>query len=114
MTAAVKNLTIEQKATFCKRLTYKDKSKKPVNLTGFSAHMQVRDASGALIVDLSTTNGSIALGGILGTIDLTIAASDTTTMTFASALYDLTLISPSGTVTRLLQGKVTLSPGQTE
>lgn len=113
MVAAVKNLTIEQKATFKVRLTYKNALKKPINLTGFSAHMQIRDANGTLITDLSTTNGKIVLTPVSGIIDLIIPASETTAMTFTTGLYDLKLIAPDTTETRLLQGKVTLSLGQT-
>ena len=112
MTAAVKNIIIEQKATFQKRLTYRDKSKKPINLTGFGAAMQIRDSAGVLIADLSTRNGKIILGGATGTIDITISADETSLMTFNTALYDLKL--EIGAIEmRLMQGKVTLSLGQT-
>lgn len=113
MTAAIKNFQIEQKATFSQRLIYRDKMKKAINLTGFQAHMQIRSADGAVISDLSTQNGKIVLGGVAGTIDLNIPVSETTAMNFTSALYDLKLIASDGTHMRLLQGKVTLSPGQT-
>lgn len=114
MSAAKKNFIIEQKATFKKRLTYRDKLRKPVNLTGFSARMQVRDAAGPLLADLSAANGKIVLGGTLGTIDLLLTAAETALMTFAApALYDLKLIAPDGSETRMLEGKITLSIGQT-
>lgn len=114
MAAVTRNFTIEQKATFRKKLTYRDAKKKPINLTGFSARMQIRAADGSLIADLSTEKSTIVLGGAAGTIELVISAADTAKMTFATALYDLKLIAPSGDETRLLQGKVTLSAGQTE
>lgn len=114
MPAVTKNLTIEQKTTFRKKLTYRDKLKKPINLTGYGARMQIRDATGALIADLSTQNSKIVLGGASGTIELVISAAETTLMTFTTALYDLKLIAPSGDEIRLLQGKVTLSVGQTQ
>lgn len=46
MTAGIKNLVIEQKVTYRKRLTYSDKAKRPINLTGYSARMQIRAADG--------------------------------------------------------------------
>ena len=113
MAAVKKNFIIEQKATFKKRLTYRDKQKRPINLTGFSAKMQIRDATGTQIADLSTTNGKIVLGGAAGTIDLLLTAAETALMTFASALYDLKLVAPDTSETRMLEGKVTLSVGQT-
>ena len=113
MAAATKNLTIEQKATFRKKLTYRDAKKKPINLTGFTARMQIRDSQGALITDLSTENGKIKIGGSAGTIELVISNAETSAMTFSTALYDLTLTAPNGDVSRILQGKITLSVGQT-
>ena len=113
MTAAVKNLIIEQKATFKKRLTLKDKFKKAINLTGFGARMQIRDAAGVVIADMSTTNSKITLGGIAGTIDLLLTVAETTAMTNVPMFYDLKLINPDLTEDRKLQGKVTLSVGQT-
>lgn len=113
MTAAVQNLVIEQKATFKKRLTCRDKFRKAINLTGFTAHMQIRDQAGSIIADMTTENGKITLGGVAGTIDLTIPVSDTSTFTFTSATYDLKLINPDTTHDRIMQGKVTLSVGVT-
>lgn len=113
MAAAKQNLIIEQKATFRRRLLYRDKFKKPILLTGYSAHMTVRAADGTMILDLTTENGRITLSVLPGSIDLKISATDTAALTFTTALYDLTLIAPDGTVTRLMEGKVTLSPGQT-
>lgn len=114
MPAVTKNLTIEQKATFRKKMTYRDKFKKPINLTGYGARLQIRAADGSLIADLSTQNGKIILGGAAGTIELVLTAAETTVMTFATALYDLKLIAPNGDEIRMLQGKVTLSVGQTQ
>ena len=114
MPAVTKNFTIEQRATFRKKMTYRDKFKKPINLTGYGARMQIRAADGSLIADLSTQNGKIVLGGAAGTIELVLTAAETTVMTFATALYDLKLIAPNGDEIRFLQGKVTLSVGQTQ
>jgi len=113
MVAAVKNLVIEQKATFKKRLVWKDKAKRPISLTGFTARMQIKDDAGTVVADLSTVNGGIVLGGVAGTIDLLITAANTSLMTFAGATYDLKLIAPDATEQRLIQGKVTLSAGVT-
>ena len=114
MAAGIKNLVIEQKVTYRKRLTYRDKAKRPINLTGYGARMQIRAADGSLIADLSTENGKIMLGGVAGTIDLILSEAETTVMNFTSALYDLKLIQPNGESKRMLQGKVTLSQGQTQ
>lgn len=114
MTAATKNFIIEQKATFRKRLVWRDARKRPIDLTGHFARMQIRDTAGAIIATLTTENGGITLGGALGTIDLYINVSATSQMTFTTAMpYDLTVILPNGDTDRLLQGTVKLSIGQT-
>ena len=82
----------------------------PVNLTGYTARMNIRSTVDAATIlhTLTTENSGIALGGAAGTVDLLISATDTALFTFGTAVYDLELI--SGTVvTRLLSGNVTLS-----
>jgi|SRR6266850_1649274 len=87
----------------------------PVDLTGFTAKMDIRQAiaDATPLISLTTTNGRITLGGVNGTVTLFIAAVDTALLTFTSAVYDLDLVSATGVVTRLLSGNVLLSKGVT-
>lgn len=83
----------------------------PVNLAGYEARMQVRAnlAAADTILDLTTDpGGGITLGGSEGVITITVDAADTAALNFTSAVYDLELLSPTGVVTRLMEGKVTL------
>lgn len=82
----------------------------PVNLTGFTARMQIRETveSTTVIKSLTTENGGIALGGATGVITLTITATDTAALTFDSAVYDLEVVSGGGVVTQVAYGNVTL------
>lgn len=82
----------------------------PVDLTGYTARMHIRKSvSSAEILHLLTTeNGKIQLTPAEGRIVLSVTATDTAALTFTSAVYDLELVSPSGYVTRLLQGNVSL------
>jgi hypothetical protein len=50
-----------------------------VSLVGYTARMQVRSTleSAEALIELTTANGRIALGGSAGTITLTISATDT-------------------------------------
>jgi hypothetical protein len=110
MTAGIYDITIEQGATFQMSLTWKDSTGSPVNLTGYSARMQVRSSyeSEDTLVSLTSTGGDIVLGGALGTIAVTIAATVTGPLVCEEAVYDLELI--NGTqITRLIQGKATVS-----
>lgn len=83
----------------------------PVNLTGFTARMQIRETveSTTVLHSLTTENGGITLGGAAGTIALTISASDTAAFTFDTAVYDLEVVSGGGIVTPVASGTVTLT-----
>lgn len=104
--------TIYQGATFRKRLRWSAPSKTPVDLTGCTARMQVRtdfDSATALL-NLTTENGGLTLGGAAGTVDLFISAGDTTAITWDGGVWDLEVVHPSGDVTRLAEGSVSVSP----
>lgn len=80
----------------------------PVNLTGFTARMQIRETveSTTVLHSLTTENGGITLGGAAGTIALTISATDTAAFTFDTAVYDLEVVSGGGVVTEVASGAV--------
>ena len=109
MAAGLYDITIEQGVTFQLNLTWKDSNDAPLNLTGYSARMQVRETydSEDTLVSL-TSPGDITLGGALGTILITIQPAVTSILQFVEGVYDLELVS-AGVVTRLLQGKATIS-----
>jgi hypothetical protein len=116
MAAERYNFIIEQGVNFDYSLVFytgNSEEDEPFNLTGYTAKMQVRSTaeSADLIIELSTTNGRIVLGGTAGTIDLLIDADDTEDLEFGEnpALYDLIITSGAGVVTRLLQGSVEYS-----
>ena len=110
--AGTLHLTIEQGATFNPVLTWKDQAGTPIDLTGYTARMQIRATvdSSTVIHELSTANGELTLGGTAGTITFGIPAATTAGFTFDEAVYDLELTDASGVVTRLLKGNVYLSP----
>ena len=110
MAATVYDIVIEQGATYSQSITYTNNGT-AVNLTGYSARMQVRPTMEAatFLIELTNANGRIALGGVAGTIVLSIAAADTTAITAGRGVYDLELVSGSGVVTRLLEGVATIS-----
>lgn len=110
MTPGRFNFVCPQGATFKPILIYKvDNS--PVNLTGYTARMQVREShtSDELIVSLTTDSG-ITVGGSNGEIEITISASDTSNFTPGDHVYDLEIISAGGEVYRLLEGRFNVTP----
>jgi hypothetical protein len=103
------DLCIQQGATFRRVLSWKQDGAL-VDLSNFTARMQIRATAEAAtaLIDLTTENNRIALGGTAGTITLTISATDTAALTAGRAVYDLELVAPDGTVTCLLGGVVTI------
>jgi len=103
------DLCLHQGATFNKRITWKSDGAL-VNLTNWTARMQIRATTEAAtaLIELTTANGRIALGGAAGTITLTISATDTAALTAGRGVYDLELVSPAGLVTNLMGGVVTI------
>lgn len=104
------NFVCNQRANFSERWTwYTDTARTTaMDLTGYTALMEVRDSSGTLVVTLSTANSRVALGGAAGTITLTIDDADTAPLTADTYDYDLTLTSSGGTTTRLVEGVFTV------
>jgi hypothetical protein len=100
---ATYNITAYQGATYDLNLTWAIGGT-AVNLTGYTAAMQVRINPADSSTILSLTNGSgITLGGTAGTIAVAVSANTMGSATPGNYVYDLELNS-GGQVTRLLQG----------
>ncbi len=96
------NITAYQGATYDLSLSWSIGGT-AVNLTNYTAAMQVRDSYDSDPV-LSLTNGSgITLGGTAGTIGISVSASTMGSIVAGQYLYDLELNSGSA-ITRLVQG----------
>jgi hypothetical protein len=104
--AGTYNITCNQGATFSRTITWTDSAKNAINITGYSARMQVRSAatSSTVVLELTTANSRISLGGVAGTVTLTVDAATTANLTPALYVYDLELVSGGGVVTRLIEG----------
>lgn len=98
-------------STFSRTLTWKVNGS-AVNLTSYTARMQARTShiSNTVVLDLTTANSKITLGGTAGTVTLTLSAADTAAITQTSLAYDLELVSAGGVVTRLVEGQIVLTP----
>jgi hypothetical protein len=97
------NITAYQGATYGLSLNWSIGGT-AVDLTNYTAAMQVREAYNASAPVLSLTNGSgITLGGTAGTIDISVSASTMGSIVAGQYLYDLELNSGSA-ITRLVQG----------
>lgn len=105
------NMVCPQGSTFSQQLTYSIDDE-VVDLTGYSARMQVREkhASTTKILDITTQNGGISISGPQGNILLNINASSTSELKPKEYVYDLEIVSSSNFVTRILEGKFIVTP----
>lgn len=112
-TPGLLNLSCYQGATFDYSLTWQTGGT-AVNLTNYSARMQVRETFDAGTAVVSLTSGAgITLGGTAGTILLEMSATTTAALDGTpnkQYVYDLELVSGAGYVTRLVEGNFLVYP----
>ena len=129
MAAGKYSFTIEQGSTVDFEIVYKDSNSDPIDLTLYTARMQIRPSIGSDIVHmtLSSSLGPCGTGLNMsgsnsanpptsGSIGIFISAASSSLLDFNEAVYDLEIASGSGNcanVTRILQGKVKLSKNTT-
>jgi hypothetical protein len=109
MAAGLYDITIEQGANLVIPLTWKGGDGSPINMTGYSARMQIRenfDSDDYLVALTSEPGGGISIDPLVGAILIELDATITAGLPQVDAVYDLELISISGFVTRMLQGRV--------
>lgn len=109
MPAGLYNFLAEQGATLQRTILYTDSNDVATDLTGYTAAMQVRPtaASATVILELTTENTRITLGGAAGTLDLLVDAATMEAITPGKYFYDLELYTGS-TVIRLIEGSFTV------
>jgi len=82
----------------------------PVILDGYKADMQVRDVSGNLIAEMSTTAGGAVITSSAGKITCTLTAAQTAGIAAGTYNYGLNVTDSNGIVTQLLNGTFVVSP----
>ncbi len=107
------DITIVQGATFSKKIQWKDANKTAIDMTGYTARMQIRaeSDSAASLFELTTENGRILLNSpTTGDITLKVSATDTAAITFNTGVYDLELVHTDGVqiVDNILYGYVSV------
>ena len=107
MAAGKYDFTLEQGTTFSREITVQD-SGSAMNLTGYTPRMQMRSTHDSSTIALTFT-ASVS-NASQGKISLT--ATDTLTSAVEEGIYvyDLEIESSGGTVTRLMEGNVTVTP----
>ena len=110
MTPGLVHFVCPQGSTFKRTLTY-TLDDTPIDLSGYSARLQVREAyySANTLISISTGNG-ISISGPSGVITLNIDDLVTASVPAGVHVYDLEIESPSGDVDRLIEGEFRVTP----
>jgi hypothetical protein len=102
------NLIIDQGADFSNEILLTDESGSPLDLSNYSVVSQIRKwytSSNSVLFDSSIVNGAVVL---------TMNAETTSTLTSSRYLYDVVIINPANTVTRVVEGIITVNPSITK
>jgi hypothetical protein len=121
MAAGKYSFTLEQGSTFERQLTYQDSNGVPIDLTGYSARMQLRPSPGSPTLYLTLSSSlrpdgtGLNMNGLTGvnpttsgTIGIVVSAATSSLLTFDEAAYDLEIYSGSY-ASRIIEGRVKLS-----
>jgi hypothetical protein len=112
--AVTYNTVIDQGADWYITFIYEQPNGTPVNVTGYTAALQVRTSPLAKTAVLTLTNTSgITITGNTGTFACHATNVQTSAITNGKYSYDLEITSPTNIVTRLVQGTVEVSPQTT-
>lgn len=113
------NLEINQGSEWERTLILKDSTGAVINLTGYTAKMQIRalkDKNSQLYDTLSTAVGNlrIVITALEGKLVLKIPSTVSDNYTFIKGYYDLEIVTSTGLVTRILEGNVSINKNVTK
>ena len=105
-----KNFTVQRRADFPIKLTFKDSTGSAISLIGYTVAAQVYDESRSTkYADWAITYTDRANG----IIDMNLADTDTANFTPDILFYDVLLTEPGGNKNYYLEGKLFVSEGYT-
>jgi hypothetical protein len=107
------NTVIDQGANWFLTVTYENPNGTPINLTGYSAALQLRSlpSDPTAVLTLTTANSGITITALTGVVAIQATATQTRAIDEGTYYYDLEITDTfTGVVTRLVQGQVVVSP----
>jgi hypothetical protein len=100
------NLVIDQGTTYTTDLNLTDENGDPLNLAGYSANSQIRKhytSSNSVVF-------STSINAVAGIITLSLTANQTANIVSGRYVYDVELTDASNSVSRIVEGIVTVTP----
>lgn len=110
--AVQKNFEVDQSTTFSFQVQYTEEDEvTPIDLTGSSAKMQVRDTAGGskLAFSLTSPSGGITIDGPNGMLSIKCTPTQTSKLFYPKSSYDIMVIDSNGNRMKLLEGFLTLN-----
>ena len=99
------NLIIDQGSDYTITVSLTDQNGAALNLTGYTGRAQMRKSP------TSTTNKDFTVSvNVSGSITLSMTSEYTSGITAGRYMYDAEIISANNTVTRVIEGIVTITP----
>jgi len=105
-----KNFTVDRRADFPIKLTFKDSTGSAINLSGYTVAAQVYDESRSTKYADWTVAYTDRTNGI---VDISLTDTQTATFTPSILFYDVLLTEPGGSKNYYLEGKLFISEGYT-
>ena len=109
--AIVSNLTVDQGSTFSASVDITDTEDNVLVLTGYTVAGQIRktyDSSTAVSFSASVSNAST------GEVTISLTPAQTNALVAGRYVYDVEITSAGGTVTRVIEGQLEVTPGVTQ
>jgi hypothetical protein len=109
--AIISNLTVDQGSTFSASIDITDTEDNILVLTGYTVAAQIRKTYGSSTAVNFT--GSVS-NATLGEVTISLTPTQTNALVSGRYVYDVEITSAGGTVTRVIEGQVEVTPGVTQ
>jgi hypothetical protein len=103
------NLKIDQGSDFSTSITLTDDDGSALNLTGYTGAAQLRK----YYTSTTSIDFNVDVDANTGAVSLSMTSNTTNHIEAGRYVYDVELTDTSGTVSRILEGIVTITPGVT-
>ena len=100
------NIIIDQGSTYTTDLNLTDENGDALNLSGYSANSQIRKH----YTSSNSVTFSTSVNAIAGIITLSLTANQTSNLISGRYVYDVELTDASNSVSRIVEGIVTVTP----
>ncbi len=103
------NLLVDQGSTFVTTLNLTDADDNALDLSSYTGSAQLRKH----YTSSNSTSFTVSLGGTTGVVTLSLTANATANLTAGRYMYDVEIADASSSVTRVVEGIVTVTPNIT-